>query len=133
VYVWDYTAGMELLRRFWDAARALDPAAAAQDEAVRFSGCAPGPLEALLAAAGLSAVETRAIDVPTRLRDFDDGWAPFLGGQGPAPGYVTSLPEDRRAALRERLRAALPASADGSIVLTARAWAARGTKPGCGR
>jgi hypothetical protein len=40
-----------------------------------------------------------------------------------------SLPEDRRAALRERLRAALPAEADGRIALIARAWAARGTVP----
>ena len=27
-YVWDYADGMELLRRFWDAAVALDPSAA---------------------------------------------------------------------------------------------------------
>src|SRR5918993_585317 len=32
-----------------------------------------------------------------------------------------------RAALRERLRARLPAAADGTIALTARAWAVRGT------
>jgi SAM-dependent methyltransferase len=126
VYVWDYAAGMELIRRFWDAARALDPAAAALDEAVRFPGCAPAPLAALFTAAGLRGVETRAIDVPTRFRDLDDLWSPFLGGQGPAPSYVSSLPEDRRAALREALRASLPVEADGSIALAARAWAVRG-------
>jgi len=123
---------MELMRRFWDAAKALDPGAASLDEAIRFRGCAPGPLEALFATADLGAVETRAIDVPTRFRDFDDLWSPFLGGQGPAPSYVMSLPEDRRAALRERLRAALPVSPDGSIALSARAWAVRGTAPGRG-
>jgi SAM-dependent methyltransferase len=129
LYVWDYAAGMELVRRFWDAARALDPAAAALDEAVRFPGCAPAPLEALFAAAGVSAIGTRAIDVPTRFRDFDDCWSPFLGGQGPAPTYAMSLPEDRRATLREALRASLPIAADGSIPLSARAWAVRGTRP----
>ena len=130
VYVWDYAAGMELMRRFWDAARALEPAAAALDEAVRFPGCAPSPLEALFVEAGLSGVATRAIDVPTRFRDFDDCWSPFLGGQGPAPAYAMSLPQDRRIALRELLRSTLPFAPDGSIRLTARAWAVRGSRPG---
>ena len=128
LYVWDYADGMELMRFFWNAAKALDPAAAAQDEAVRFPGCAPAPLEALFTAAGLRGVATRAIDVRTRFRDFDDFWSPFLGGQGPAPAYTMSLPEDRRMALRERLRAALPIASDGSISLAARAWAVRGSK-----
>jgi hypothetical protein len=119
---------MELIRCFWDAARALEPAAAALDEAVRFPGCARAPLEALFAAAGLSGVEARAIDVATRFRDFDDYWSPFLGGQGPAPAYAMSLPEDRRAALREAIRASLPIAPDGSIPLAARAWAVRGSR-----
>jgi SAM-dependent methyltransferase len=128
LYVWDYARGMQLIRRFWDAARSVDPAAAALDEAVRFPGCAPGPLEALFTAAGFRDVETRALEVQTRFRDFDDYWSPFLGGQGPAPTYAMALPEARRTALREALRASLPAEADGSISLSARAWAVRGTK-----
>jgi len=71
---------------------------------------------------------TRAIEVPTRFRDFDDYWSPFLGGQGPAPAYAMSLVDERRAALRERLRATLPTASDGSIPLRARAWAVRGYK-----
>jgi len=71
-------------------------------------------------------VDVRPIEVPTRFRDFDDYWGPFLGGQGPAPGYASSLDEPRRAALREELRRRLPSAADGSIPLVARAWAARG-------
>ena len=128
LYVWDYAAGMELMRCFWDAAKRLDPAAAALDEAVRFPGCAPAPLEALFTATGLSGVSTRAIDVQTRFRDFDDYWSPFLGGQGPAPAYAMSLPEGRRVALREAIRSSLPIASDGSIQLTARAWAVRGSK-----
>jgi SAM-dependent methyltransferase len=129
LYVWDYAAGMQLIRRFWDAARTVDPAAAVLDEGTRFPVCDPEPLDELFTAAGLSAVETRAIDVPTRFRDFDDLWAPFLGGQGPAPAYVVSLPEDHRVALREALRRSLPLEANGSIALSARAWAVRGTRP----
>ena len=126
IYVWDYAGRMELMRRFWDAAIKLDPGAASLDEGVRFPVCAPAPLAALFAAASLCDVETRAIEVPTPFRDLDDYWSPFLGGQGPAPAYVVSLPEARRAALREELRATLPIARDGSISLTARAWAVRG-------
>lgn len=128
LYVWDYAAGMEPMRRFWEAAKASDPAAAALDEGTRFPICAPAPLASLFRDTGLADVATFAIDVPTPFRDFDDYWAPFLGGQGPAPAYAMSLPAERRAELRERIRAQLPAGADGSIRLTARAWAARGTK-----
>jgi hypothetical protein len=38
-----------------------------------------------------------------------------------------SLSEDRRAALRDRIRANRPVNSDGSIHLIARAWAVRGT------
>ncbi len=130
LYVWDYAVGMELMRRFWDAAKELHPEAARLDEGERFPVCAPAPLRALLDAAGLSGVASRAIDVPMHFRDFDDLWSPFLGGQGPAPAYVMSLPEDDRAALREGVRRRLPIEADGSIRLTARAWAVRGSKAG---
>jgi hypothetical protein len=75
---------------------------------------------------GLDEVVVTAIDIPTVFADFDDYWSPFLGGQGPAPGYLATLPEDQRVALRERLRARLPTAADGSIPLTARAWAVKG-------
>ncbi len=128
VYVWDYAGRMELMRHFWDAAVALDPAARDLDEGRRFPLCRPEPLAALFRAAGLQGIETRAIDVPTRFRDFDDYWTPFLGGQAPAPGYAMSLSEGRRAALRERIRGALPVEADGSIRLIARAWAVRGVR-----
>jgi len=126
-YVWDYAGEMQLMRRFWDAAAELDPAAADIEEGRRMAGCNPADLEALFSGAGLEEVETRVIDVPTVFADFDDYWSPFEGGQGPAPGYCVSLPPDRRAALRERLRETLPAAADGSISLVARAWAVRGT------
>lgn len=126
LYVWDYAGRMELMRHFWDAAAALDARAGELDEGRRFPICRPDALRRLLEGAGLTEVATRAVDVPTIFRDFDDYWRPFLGGQGPAPGYCMSLSEDARAALRGRLRAALPVRADGGIHLLARAWAVRG-------
>jgi SAM-dependent methyltransferase len=125
-YVWDYAGEMQFMRHFWDAAVALDPAAGELDEGLRFPICQPEPLAALFHSAGLQAVEVRALDVPTVFRSFDDFWSPFLGGQGPAPSYTMSLNEEARAQLRERLHATLPRSADGSICLSARAWAVRG-------
>jgi SAM-dependent methyltransferase len=128
-YVWDYSGGMELMRRFWDAAVALDPAARDLDEGRRFGAiCRPEILADLFRDAGLRRVEACAVDVPTLFRDFDDYWTPFLGGQGPAPGYAMALSEDRRDALRDRIRADLPIADDGSIPLVARAWAVRGER-----
>ncbi len=128
LYVWDYAGKMEFMRYFWEAASDLDPAARALDEGARFPICHPGRLAALFEDAGLNQVETRPIDLATRFFGFDDYWLPFLGGQGPAPGYTASLSEEARAALRERLRSVLPVQRDGSIHLTARAWAVRGTR-----
>ena len=127
-YVWDYAGEMQLMRHFWDAAVALNPAARELDEGQRFPICRPGALVALFRDAGLQMVETRGIDVPTVFRDFDDYWSPFLGGQAPAPGYAMSLTDERRAELREHIRAGLPIAADGSISLIARAWAVRGQR-----
>jgi SAM-dependent methyltransferase len=125
-YVWDYAGKMELMRSFWDAAVELDPDAAKLDEGVRFPQCRPDALADLFAGAGLKNVEVTAIDVPTRFTNFDDYWQPFLGGQGPAPSYAMSLDEPARARLRDRIRERMPAEADGSISLIARAWASRG-------
>lgn len=126
-YVWDYAGRMELMRHFWDAAVALDPAAAKLDEGVRFPLCRPEALTARFAEAGLKDTEVRAIDIPTPFADFDDYWQPFLGGQGPAPGYAMSLDEAARSRLRDRIAERLPRAKNGAISLMARAWAVRAT------
>lgn len=125
-YVWDYAEGMELMRIFWDAAVELDPGARALDEGARFPLCRPEPLQELFRAAGLREVRVRPIVVPTVFRNFDDYWTPFLSGQGPAPGYATSLTGERLAQLREAVRRRLSPTPDGAIGLRARAWAVKG-------
>ena len=127
-YVWDYAGEMQLMRRFWDAAVALNEGARDLDEAVLFPMCNSSALEALFRGAGLRDVQTRAIDVPTPFRDFEDFWTPFLGGGAPAPNYATSISLERRLLLRDRLRKTLPIAADGSIDLIARAWAVSGRR-----
>ena len=127
-YVWDYAEGMGLMRRFWDAAVALDASTTSLDEGQRFPLCRPEPLTRLFNGTSLRDVQVRAIDLPTVFRDFDDYWSPFFGGQAPAPAYAMSLTDERRLVLRERIRASLPIEPDGSIHLSARAWAVRGTR-----
>nr|WP_202426516.1 methyltransferase domain-containing protein [Streptomyces sp. HUCO-GS316] len=128
-YVWDYGEGVGFLRRFWNAATAVDPSAAAFDEGRRFPLCRPEPLRALWTAAGLVDVTVAPLEVPTRFTGFADLWEPFLAGQGPAPGYVTALAPATRDRLRQTLREAVPERADGTILLGARAWAVRGLRP----
>jgi SAM-dependent methyltransferase len=127
--VWEYAEGMEMLRRFWDAAVTLDPAARRLDEGERFPVCSPDGLEEAFRRAGSADVDVAALEIPTVFRDFDDYWRPFVGGPGPAPGYVAALTDARRQALAEQLDATLPRAADGTIRLTARAWAARARRP----
>lgn len=126
--VWDYAGEMQFLRRFWDAAVELDPAARQYDEGERFPICSPSALEAAFRGAGFAHAGVKALEVATRFQDFDDYWSPFVGGPGPAPGYLSSLPVQRQHDLARRLAATLPRHEDGSIALKARACAVRAEK-----
>jgi SAM-dependent methyltransferase len=131
-YVWDFADGMELLRYLWDAATKLDPQAEELDQGKCFPICHPDRLRVLFTEAGVRAIQVRPLEVPTIFRDFDDYWTPLLSGHGRAPGYVMSLSADQRSRLRESIQEDLPTHSDGSIHLTARAWAVRGMKGGTG-
>jgi SAM-dependent methyltransferase len=125
-YVWDYADGMQMMRRFWDAAIAVSPNDHKLDQAERFPLCAPGPLTALFERTGLKSVTVRAIDIPTVFRGFDDYWAPFLGRTGAAPTYLVSAGHEVRERIRRHLESRLAPTRDGLIELTARAWAVKG-------
>jgi SAM-dependent methyltransferase len=127
IYVWDYADGMEIMRYFWDAAIEQDEAVRDRSENLRFAICKPEPLRDAFHSAGLSDIDVQPVDIPTVFRDFDDYWQPFLMATAPAPRHVMSLSEADREDLRVRLKDRLPTEPDGSIHLTARAWAARGT------
>jgi SAM-dependent methyltransferase len=123
-YVWDYPGGgIELMRAFWTAATALDPAALDLTEDRRFPFCTPEGLTDLAGKAGLTPVECTEIEVATVFKDFEDYWHPFTLGAGPAPGYCVKLAPDARERLKEKLRSTLSRREDGSIPLKARAWA----------
>jgi SAM-dependent methyltransferase len=123
-YVWDYPGGgMGLMRAFWKAAIALDPTAAELGEGRRFAFCTPEGLTALAQDAGLPPVMIAPIEIETWFASFEEYWQPFTLGAGPAPGYCMSLPEDRRAALKERLKQDV--GGPGPVSFTARAWAVK--------
>lgn len=125
--VWDYSDGMQFLRCFWDAAAASDPGARELDEGNRFPLCRRDALTALFHDGGLGDVRCEPLEITTAFASFDDYWRPLLGGTGPAPSYVASLGAERRAILARRLEETLRRGVDGTITLTARAWAVRGT------
>ena len=64
--------------------------------------------------------------ITTNFPNFADYWQPFLGHVGPAPSYTMSLVQEERQKLADELRQSLPTAVDGSISLTARAWAVKG-------
>lgn len=127
-YVWDYAGGMQFMRYFWDAARAVDPSAKSSDEGERFWMCNQPALAKIFENAGVANVETGSIDVATVFGDFEELWSPLLGGQGPIGSHVVSLSTERRDRLQEELRSRLPVATDGSIDLLARAWVVKGNK-----
>ena len=130
--VWDYAGEMTMLRAFWDAAVELDPGRAeSQDEGIRMPYCEPAALARLFNEAGLIEVSTDAIVVRAGYEDFEDLWAPFTAGVGPAGAYCASLPDAEREALKNSYRGRL-GSPDGPFELSARAWLARGRVPDAG-
>jgi SAM-dependent methyltransferase len=125
--VWDYAGEMTLLRAFWDAARDVKPALAAQqDEGSAMRWCREGDLALLWDRVGLRMVRSSALRVHASYSGFDDLWEPFLSGVGPSGAFCASLDPDERRAMGDALRRRLGVG-DGPFELTARAWAVAGT------
>jgi len=125
-YVWDYSGRMDFLRYFWDAAYQTDPESRVYDEGLRFPICHQENLARHFSKAGFKEVETSFIDIETVFADFEDYWKPFLGGQGPAPGFLLSLSQQSQNNLKEKILDRINYEPDGSIKLTARALVVKG-------
>jgi len=118
--VWDHAGRQGPLGLFWQAARDLDPDVTDESQ---LAGVRAGHLAALFEAAGLHDIQETTLVATLKHASFEDWWAPFGGAVGPAGSYVAGLDTARRAELRERCRALLPAA---PFVVVARAWATRG-------
>lgn len=127
--VWDYDAGMQMLRYFWDEAIALDPAVEPKDER-HMKLSRQGQLGDLWKKAGLINVKEEALNIDQRYSSFDDYWESFATGAGPGGAYVVSLAPDRRLQLEARMRKRLLVDGrEGPFTLQAKAWCVRGEVP----
>jgi SAM-dependent methyltransferase len=119
--VWDYAEGMTFLRRFWDAARAVDPDSAGRDEGAIMRYCSPAELEELWSGARLNGISTGELYASASYDSFDEMWQPLETGLGPSGAYAKALDPDRRAALKRTMHELL-GSPPGGFTLDARAW-----------
>lgn len=121
--VWDHGGGRGPLSVYWRAVRELDPAA--EDESER-TGSRGGDLARLFRQAGLQDVTQAELAVEVVHQTFEEWWAPFTTGVGPAGSHIAGLTPEHREKLRERCRELYP---EPPFTLTAIAWAARGVLP----
>ena len=99
--VWDFDAGMEMLRCFWDAALEIDPAAPDEARTLRFGR--PGEIAQLFDTAGMDDVVESTLQVSSSYTGFEEFWNGFLAGVGPAGAHCLSLADDDRQRLRSVL------------------------------
>jgi SAM-dependent methyltransferase len=122
----------------WDMAGGAFPYAALLDELRALGVEVPVPpnndasrldvLCELWTGAGLQSIGTHVITVERTFADFDDYWTTIHGSPS-ASSRLAGMPATDRALLASRLRARLPADAEGRITYTARANAVKGVTP----
>ena len=117
---WNFSE-MLLLRTFWEAARSVVPAAPAETLEV----ASLEELGELGRRAGLEDVDQAPLDLSSQYESFDELWASFQLGVGPAGEFCASLDPETRAAVREEYRRRV-GDPSGSLTLSAQAWALRG-------
>lgn len=118
--VWDYGGGRGPASMLWQAAADLDRSA--PDES-SLTGVREGQLVMLFTDGGVGDLRAGTLTVTVRYPSFEQWWQPLTLGVGPAGTYVASLDPDRRAALRQRCQALLPA---GPVEIRATAWTVAG-------
>jgi ubiquinone/menaquinone biosynthesis C-methylase UbiE len=124
-YMWDMLGGGFPLDPVLIEMRAmgLTPLRPPQMQASRLE-----TLRGLWTGAGLEAVETREITVHRTFTDFADFWMTKLKSPAIAP-VVAAMAAGDVETLKSRVRAALPADAEGRITYGARAHAIKGYLP----
>jgi SAM-dependent methyltransferase len=120
--VWDHAGGTGPVSLFWAAAHDVtDPRDS--DEA-GLAGAREGHLVELFGHAGLRDVEGSVVVADLEMATFDEYWAPFNRGVGPAGAYLQKLEPVDRDRLEARAR---ELAGPEPFRIVARAWAARGT------
>jgi ubiquinone/menaquinone biosynthesis C-methylase UbiE len=123
--VWDFGAGMTLLRTFWDAAAALDAGAARYDQARTRPFANQAELRALWWRAGLRQIATGELHASAAYSGFEDLWEPLVAPDGSPGVYHGTFEATHREELRQETWRRV-GSPTGPFRLTARAWYVRG-------
>jgi ubiquinone/menaquinone biosynthesis C-methylase UbiE len=129
--MWDRGRANELQQSFWDAVSAIDPTVRLPSVRRGSYGSAEALLD-LSKEAGLTAIEVMDLTMPCQFSSFDELWHRYVGGVGSGPSgvYMAGLTEDRREAVKQRLRQdVLRGRADGPFTLQAKAWVVKGIVP----
>jgi hypothetical protein len=118
--VWDHDGGSGPLSLFWATARELDPDVSGE---AALAGAREGHLAQLFGDAGLREIREDKLSISVTHPSFEEWWAPYTMGVGPAGAYVAGLDAASQETLRERCRARLPPP---PFAVSASAWSARG-------
>ena len=118
--VWDHAGGTGPVSLYWDAAHEVVPGSANESE---LPGAREGHLVKLFEAAGMHDVQGSVVVSELELATFDEYWAPFERGVGPAGAHLAALDAATRVRMRDRAR---ELAGTEPFTITARAWAARG-------
>jgi SAM-dependent methyltransferase len=116
--VWDHAGDRGPITTFWRAVHEVDPQA--HDES-GLPGVREGHLAELFGQAGLSDIRSGSITVTVGFDSFDEWWAPYTMGVGPAGSYVAGLDDRGRESLERACRARLP---QAPFEVDATAWTA---------
>jgi SAM-dependent methyltransferase len=128
--MWDGSRANEPQNCLWDAAIAIDPTVKRFSEKRNYGSAEA--LSGLLTGAGLTEIEITDLTMQCPFSSFDELWQRYLVGSGAGPTgvYVAGLTEDRREAVKQRLRQdVLRRGTDGPFTLQAKACAVRGVVP----
>lgn len=126
-YVWDYAAGYELTRVFWDAAITVDSTAAAYDPGRQSLLCKPDALLDLFRRHGLKDVAVNQLDGVAQFPNFSAYWQSLDARQGTLAKYLSQIDEPTREKIKTTLSTRLHCDSSGLLKLQLRAFAVRGT------
>lgn len=126
-YVWDYAAGYQLTRVFWDAAIAVDPSAAKYDPGRNCPLCNSDALLALFRKHGLEDVAATQLDGVAHFPNFSAYWQSLDARQGSLAKYLSQINEPTREKIKTTLSTTLHREHPSALNLQLRAFAVRGT------
>ncbi|MGE5305316.1 MAG: class I SAM-dependent methyltransferase [Alphaproteobacteria bacterium] len=123
---WDTGGAMQNFEFFWNNVTALDPTAEPRHWRHLPNGTAAA-LSNLWCEAALTNVATAGLPVQFEFDSFAAYWRPLSANQGPPGAYLATLSQERREALKNKLREQLIGDgADRALTFNGKAWAVKG-------